>query len=678
MFTFLNKYSIRTRMMLAIALFISTLLFSMQAAHESIQSQVIFAEKEKAGLRYLHPLFGMLHATQKAHLNVVEDDAGALQKHIEDFNSQLAALESVHQENREVLALEEEVPASLGSEWQKVSMKLRNNSDTKESIRLLGTIVVKLRGYIAQISDTSNLILDPDLDSYYVMDAFSQVLPQNIERLAHISSEVYPVESENTKNIKQAVFATMLSESDMTRIKNDIQTAINEDENFYGKSQTLEGTLRSSLESFTNAQQGLVTMLEQLSQGDLVANEDLSRVLNEASQTSYSLAMAAMKEMDILLDKRIEAYEVEDWINISIGIAGILISFGFYLVIIQSLITPLKSLTECMNKLTAGNTESEVPYREAQAEIGSIAAAVEIFRQNAITLEQSKEQRKQDMAKVSVSFQTRVQSIVSSVAAASTELSHTAELMSQSITESSNNAQDAAKSSQETYDNVQAVAAAAEEMSSTIKEISSQTQIVNTLISESTDKVRGADAFASELQAASQQVRNVIQLISGISSQINLLALNATIESARAGEAGKGFAVVANEVRTLAGQTDKSIQDIEKVINNMLGASSGVITALSTIRESVEQIFTSSAGVASAVEEQAVVVNDIAQNMHVATHKTEAVKRNVATVCELAGEADQNAQQVLLASKDLSQQAEQQAEQLENDMKSFLAEINEG
>lgn len=677
MFAFLNKYSIRARMMLAVALFITTLLLSMHAAHQSIQSNVIFAQKEQAGVKYLYPLFGMLHAIQKAHLNIAENNDSALQKHMGDFNSQLAALEKAHEETKETLELEEDVPASLNGEWQKVSSQL-NGNDREGSVRQLGTIVAKLRGYIAQISDISNLILDPDLDSYYVMDAFSQVSPQNLERLAQISSEIYPVEGENTKNIKQAVFATMLSESDMARIKNDLQTAMKEDENFYGKSETLETTLTSSLEAFTSTQQELVTMLEKLSQNEFIANEDFSKVLSGASQSSYALAMSAMKEMDILLEARVDAYNLEDWINISIGIAGILISLGFYLVIAQSLITPLKSLTACMNELASGKTELDVPHREAQAEIGSIAAAVEVFRQNAITIETSKVQRKQDMARLSTSFQTRVQSIVGSVAAASTELSHTAELMSQSIAESSNNAQDAATSSQETYDNVQAVAAAAEEMSSTIKEISSQTQIVNTLISESTEKVRGADAFAGELQAASQQVRNVIQLISGISSQINLLALNATIESARAGEAGKGFAVVANEVRTLAGQTDKSIQDIEKVINNMLSASGGVITALSTIRESVEQIFTSSAGVASAVEEQSVVVNDIAQNMHVATSKTEAVKGYVTTVCELAGEADQNAQQVLLASKDLSQQAEQQAEQLESDMKSFLAEINEG
>lgn len=292
----------------------------------------------------------------------------------------------------------------------------------------------------------------------------------------------------------------------------------------------------------------------------------------------------------------------------------------------------------------------------------------------ATDLTEAKAQKKRDMEDLANSFQERVQSIISTVASASTELSNTAQLMSESISTSNANAQDAVTSAEETYQNVQAVAAASEEMSATIKEISSQTQNVNALITESSERVQGADEYATELQNASQQVRSVIQLISNISSQINLLALNATIESARAGEAGKGFAVVANEVRNLAGQTDKSIQDIEKVINNMSRASEGVVTALSGIRESVDQILASGAGVASAVEEQSAVVSDIAQNMNVATHKTESVKENITSVSKLSGEAEQNSEQVLLASQDLSQQAEG----LQKEVNIFLSEIREG
>jgi len=289
-------------------------------------------------------------------------------------------------------------------------------------------------------------------------------------------------------------------------------------------------------------------------------------------------------------------------------------------------------------------------------------------------LTEHKEQKKRDLNNLAEKFQSNVQGIINSVAAASTELAHTSELMSDMIGKSHSNALEAVESSEETFSSVQTVAAASEEMSATIKEISLQTQNANNLISESVSKVQEADQHANELQTASQQVKSVMELISDISSQINLLALNATIESARAGEAGKGFAVVANEVRNLAGQTDKSIQDIEKVVQQMARASDSVISALKDIKDSVNDIYSSSTGVASAVEEQSAVVNDIAQNMNIATHKTQSVKENITSVSNLSDEAAQSSGQVMTAAQSLSQQSEQLKQEIEVFLNDIRAE----
>jgi methyl-accepting chemotaxis protein len=280
-------------------------------------------------------------------------------------------------------------------------------------------------------------------------------------------------------------------------------------------------------------------------------------------------------------------------------------------------------------------------------------------------------QRRIELQSFSHRFQDRVHGIIGSVAEASTQLAHTAESMKKTISESNLNVKDAVTNTAETYQSVQSVAAAAEEMSATIQEISAQTQNANNLISESVEKVKGADNHAGELRVASQKVKSVIQLISNISSQINLLALNATIESARAGEAGKGFAVVANEVRNLAGQTDKSIQEIEKVIGDMSNASDNVIVSLGSIKEAVDKIYVSSCGIASAVEEQSAVMNDIAQNMNIATHKTQSVKENVTIVGTLSSEAESSSQQVLSAAQELSCQSVQ----LDKEVTTFLNEI---
>ena len=118
----------------------------------------------------------------------------------------------------------------------------------------------------------------------------------------------------------------------------------------------------------------------------------------------------------------------------------------------------------------------------------------------------------------------------------------------------------------QTTSNVQSVASAAEEMSASVKEISSQVQRTNQLANDSKEKTVAADEKAVVLGTAAHKVSEAVTLIASIAGQINLLALNATIESARAGEAGKGFAVVASEVKNLANQTNKSVEEVSKVI----------------------------------------------------------------------------------------------------------------
>ena len=108
----------------------------------------------------------------------------------------------------------------------------------------------------------------------------------------------------------------------------------------------------------------------------------------------------------------------------------------------------------------------------------------------------------------------------------------------------------------------------------------------------------------SGLSEATLAIGHIVELINSIADQTNLLALNATIEASRAGEAGKGFAVVANEVKGLASQTSKAIEDISKQIQNVQGTSSEAVDAISLITGVIGKIDSIAASIASAVEEQ--------------------------------------------------------------------------
>ncbi len=268
--------------------------------------------------------------------------------------------------------------------------------------------------------------------------------------------------------------------------------------------------------------------------------------------------------------------------------------------------------------------------------------------------------------KLTDDFERDVQSVVSTVASAATELSLSAQELTNMITRSIQVTNNAVSASGQTSNNVQSVASAAEQMSASVNEISFQIQKTNNLVRESVEKAESADALAANLQGASRKVSEVVGLISDISGQINLLALNATIESARAGEAGRGFAVVANEVKNLAMQVDTSVETVQTVLNEMNAASGAVTGTLTDIRKSISQISEATSNVASAVEQQSATTNEIARNMSNAAEGTRTVSNGLQEVSSSSTQTSAASSQMLQAAQELSQQAEFLSRQVDN------------
>jgi methyl-accepting chemotaxis protein len=264
-----------------------------------------------------------------------------------------------------------------------------------------------------------------------------------------------------------------------------------------------------------------------------------------------------------------------------------------------------------------------------------------------------------------------MQSIILTVLSAAGELEETAGQMNQSIDSSAKIIENVEKQAKNTSSHVEQVANVAYALYDSVSEISKQIHTSNALVSDSVEKVYVADAFATKLGKASEEVRKVIQLIADISSQINLLALNATIESARAGEAGKGFAVVANEVKNLANQTNKSVDEISKVIDDIGTVSIRITGALNDVRESVEKISNSSISIASAVEEQTVSTNGIASSAKEASYGTSNIYSDLSVIKQTSQGVNLSSGKVFEAARALSAQAEE----LKSQIQQFILEI---
>lgn len=162
---------------------------------------------------------------------------------------------------------------------------------------------------------------------------------------------------------------------------------------------------------------------------------------------------------------------------------------------------------------------------------------------------------------------------------------------------------------------MESIAAGAEELNASVQEIATSMQRSKETTGEAFDLVLAANQSTAAMNDAASAMGNILEVITGITGQINLLALNATIESARAGEAGKGFAVVANEVKNLATQARKATEQISTSIDGMQATSGQVAGALAEIRMAMQKVQEFVASTAAAVEEQSAVAGDMSNNM---------------------------------------------------------------
>jgi hypothetical protein len=368
----------------------------------NINYDIRFTDLELAGNRYQRPLESLLDDVEQ-HRQAVRAGrpdakqiagrvAAAVERLVEVDRRDGVELqftpEGLAKRNRQDFTA-----SRVRQQWQGVEAATSKETPAADLDKQYDELTLAIRGMIAHAGDTSNLILDPDLDSYYLMDVTLLALPQSQDRLGQIvrygKDKLAAGQLSAEDRVQFAVYAAMLEEADVARVQASTETCLNEDNNFFGASPTLASKIKPALAGYLADSKAFVAELRLLAQQERPSVDvaTFAAAGAKARVASFQLWNVAVDELDVLLGARRGSHRAS--LNMTLIGSGIAwaIAAGIAFAVIRSVTRPLTAVAEslgpgadllanCVNQIAESPESADIICEELSAHIGYLRRAV--------------------------------------------------------------------------------------------------------------------------------------------------------------------------------------------------------------------------------------------------------------------------------------------------------------
>ncbi len=608
----------------------------------ALNSQIEFSQKEIYGTDYLPAAKKLYEQVAKhrslAYLSMhggsgLKDQINGTQQMIGASFQALGDVDSkaVAGTNYGALLETSDRVSALKRDWEAVRNKTLNSNNPQEVFDAHNRLITGLYDLIGLVGDKSNLILDPDLDTFYLMDNSIRDLPEVIDAL------------DQTRAVMAgAIYAKAITPAEQNKLSFESARALS-------SLQKLEVKFRKSFDAnSTNKGDIAGKMQTAVTEAVRDGREVLKQAdnFNPTSGNADQLFSSSTKTMDRfgvlydgtivnlaeLLNKRVNGFKNNRNLTLALVAFGLLLTIAVTLLIVRSINSQVSSLSTLVKQIEVGNVDARAEVL-SEDELGALASSFNTTLDNTRGLMQSREERDsiqrsimrllEEVSDVAQGDLTREAEVTEDITGAIADsfnfmiielrriigqVKQVSAQVSSTASTTQTNTTDLVQKAEAQTEQITKTTQALEEMTSSIQAVSQGAARSATVAQESLvnarqgakavqDTIKGMNRIREQVQEtstsirrlgeSSQEIGEIVQIIDEIADQTAILALNASIQAATAGEAGRGFAVVAEEIEQLA---ERSSQATAKITSLVKSIQLGTNEAISAMEENSREV----------------------------------------------------------------------------------------